>query len=55
MENTNNTNTENTIQAVDTLAKVVKKYASENEQIENVMICKCFAEFKQIKDDEIVS
>ena len=63
MENNTNTNTntnenkmqqiaETTILKVETLAKVVKKYASENEQFENVMICKYFAEFKQLKDDE---
>lgn len=55
MENTNNTNAntnENTIQAVETLAKVIKKYASESDNFEDAQICKFFADFKQIKDAE---
>ena len=57
MENNTNTNTntnesENVIIKVETLAKVVKKYASENAQIEDVQICKFFAEFIEAKNAE---
>ena len=50
--NTNTANTENTIQAIETLAKVIKGYAAEDENFEDVQICKFFAEFKQLKDNE---
>lgn len=53
MENNTNTNTnENAIIQIETLAKVIKKYASENEQFEDVQICKFFAEFIEAKNAE---
>lgn len=43
---------ENTIIKIETLAKVVKKYASESESIEDAQICKFFAEFIEAKNAE---